>query len=180
MSRSPAIFRTTAPNQIRNAGNDLYVQRSWGLKHKIKLFLALLRVLQNTLDFQSSASLFQGPCLYPRTCQLVFRPKRKFSLLKSNRIYVRCVGLENICDASGNQASDKSVIPDVLPPLLLVLFARLDAKKISARGIVVATVVSSTHRTPCRERADGLRLAQQAARPQNERGIASRHCRARK
>lgn len=106
--------------------------------------------------------------------------KRRFPIEIQTRfnhwIYVRCVGLENICDASGNQASDESVIPNVLPSFLLVLFAGLDAEKISAWGIIVATVVSSTQLTPRREGANGLRLAQKTARAKDEGWIASRHC----
>jgi hypothetical protein len=56
-------------------------------------------------------------------------------------LVLRCIGFENVCDASDHQASDKSEIKDILPALFHVLLTGLDAKKIPGRRIIVISVI---------------------------------------
>lgn len=82
---------------------------------------------------------------------------------RGQQLDIRGVRLEDICNPSHKQASDKSVIPDILPTLLHILLARLDAEQVTRRGIVVVTVVSGTTTASSREALDVLRTPKETA-----------------
>lgn len=54
--------------------------------------------------------------------------------------HVRSVRLEDICDTGNEQASNESVVPNVLPAFLHILLAWLDTEKVASRRIVVVAV----------------------------------------
>lgn len=41
---------------------------------------------------------------------------------------VRSIGFEDVCDTGDQEASDETIVPNILPSLLHVFLARLDAK----------------------------------------------------
>lgn len=88
---------------------------------------------------------------------------------------LRGVGLENICNASNEEAANESVVPDTLPAFLLVLLTGPDTEQPASRGVVVAAVVTAAESALGRESLEGLRAAQQAARAEELRHRSSGH-----
>lgn len=106
----------------------------------------------------------------------VLRRGRSWQSRKThNKGYIRGIRLENICDTSNQEATDESVVPDVLPALFHVLVAGLDTEQPASRGVVVVTMVGSPEVAAGREALDVLRLAEQAARAKDMRHWSGRH-----
>lgn len=160
---------------------------------KALLSLSLFRVLQDTLSFQPSSCFFQSPCLYPErrvsSCAY-FRnlneATRKFQNTRrhaeiarrstgKNRAHIRSVWLEDICDTSSEQASNESVVPNVLPAFLHILLARLDTEKVTGRRIV-RVAMSGTKVASGRESLEILRPPDKDARAKAIRQWTSKHC----
>lgn len=95
--------------------------------------------------------------------------------IEGKKGYVRGIGLENICNASNEEAANESVVPDVLPAFLLVLLAGLDTEQPAGRRIIVATVVATAQSASGRESLNVLRPAQEAARAEELRYWSSGH-----
>lgn len=90
-------------------------------------------------------------------------------------MYIRCVRFEDVCDAGNNQASDKPIVPDVLPALLHVLLTGLDAEEIPTGRVVVVAMVRSTQGVLRRETTGILRLSEKTAGAKATRQSTSSH-----
>lgn len=90
-------------------------------------------------------------------------------------MYVRSIRLEDVCDTSDQKASNESVVKNVLPAFLHVLLAGLDTEQPAGGRIIVVTVVRGTETGPGRECLGVLRLAKQAARPEDVRQWPGSH-----
>ena len=89
---------------------------------------------------------------------------------------IRGVWLENVCDSSNEQTTDKSVVPQVLPALLHVFLAGLYTEKISSRRIIVITVISGAEVASGRKALHVLGLAEKGAGAEALRKGSGRHC----
>lgn len=78
-------------------------------------------------------------------------------------MHLRCVWLENICNAGGDQASNKSEIPYILPPFLHILLTGLYAEEPSAGRVIMVPMIGSTQAVLRCESATCLWRAQKAA-----------------
>lgn len=92
-----------------------------------------------------------------------------------NHFYLRSIRLEDVCDTSGNEGANESVIPDVLPALLHVLLTGSDAEEPASWWVVVVAMVCGTEAAPGREALNVLRLAKKAARAKEMGNWPSRH-----
>ena len=81
-----------------------------------------------------------------------------------SRRNIRGVRLEDVCNTSNEQAANESVVPNVLPTLLHVLLAGLNAKEVPSRGVIVIAVVGAAAEVGSRgEALNVLRAAANAA-----------------
>lgn len=115
-----------------------------------RLFLDLVRVLQDALGFQSPSGLFKSPCLYTMAIVSISVVKcrdpnmKGEGLCRGKSLHVRSIRLENVCDTSDQEASDEAIVPDVFPAFLHVFLTGLDTEQPAGGGIVVVAVISST------------------------------------
>lgn len=117
-------------------------------------------VLQDSLSFQPSAGLLEGPCLDAVHCQhgtegqshikhmvsgwllpCVRQRNRQLCRLREHR-HVPGIRLECICHSRHRKAAVKPPVPDTFPTLLLVFLSGLDAKQPPRRGIVARAVTT--------------------------------------
>ena len=96
--------------------------------------LLVLGVGKDALGLESSPGLLKSPCLNAG------RFKSASSLCSRQRRDKPGVGLVCVADDAEGQTAKETPVEDVLPALLLVLLARLDAEEDTARGVVVVVV----------------------------------------
>jgi hypothetical protein len=96
--------------------------------------LLVLGVGEDALGLESSPGLLKSPCLN------AVPSKSASSLCFRQRRDKPGVGLVCVADDAEGQTAKEAPVEDVLPALLLVLLARLDAEEDTARGVVVVVV----------------------------------------
>lgn len=92
-------------------------------------------------------------------------------------VHIRSVRLEDICDTSNEQASDKAVVPNVLPAFFHIFLARLDTEQISGGRIVrIAMASAATEGASGRESLSPLWPPSENSGAEAIRQRTSGHC----
>jgi hypothetical protein len=150
------------PIQLSYCHHHIYSQSTRlppSVRTTVPLVLLIIWVLQNPLSFQSSARLFKSPCLdaihksaldplrpvSPHIIPLSHIPKLTSLPPQKKLQNSPSIRLKSIRHSRQPKTPIKPPIPNVLPPLFLVLLAGLDAKEPTARGVVagLAAVVGA-------------------------------------
>ena len=85
---------------------------------------------------------------------------------------IRSVWLEDVCDTGNEKTADESIVPHVLPTLLHILLAGLEAKQVAGRRVIVVTAEVAAGR----EALDVLGPAGDTASAEAMRQRTSGHC----
>lgn len=96
--------------------------------------LLVLRVGKDALGLESSPGFLEGPCLDAgewKSASLLYTEEKR---------NIPGVGLVCVADDAKGQTAEETIVENILPALLLVLLAGLDAKQDTARGVVVVVV----------------------------------------
>lgn len=94
------------------------------------------------------------------------------AVTRGREIDIRSVWLEDVCDTGNEKTADESIVPHVLPTLLHILLAGLEAKQVAGRRVIVVTAEVAAGR----EALDVLGPAGDTASAKAMRQRTSRHC----